>query len=111
MATQIIFGGADKGIASYFSSLAGNQTKIIEAEAYRPGQPAQKRTVERPLLTHNQIISPPHAPQGNVIIFTRYVTESYAVNAVILARLTRMYERQDWKAQIAQAKRRNLAIP
>jgi type IV secretory pathway TraG/TraD family ATPase VirD4 len=106
MATQIIFGGADKETASYFSSLAGNQTKTIETEAYRPGQPAQKRSVERPLLTHDQIISPPHAPQGNVIIFTRYVTESYAVNAVILARLTRMYERQDWKSQIAQAKQR-----
>lgn len=106
MATQIIFGGADKETASYFSSLAGNQTKTIETEAYRPGQPAQKRSIERPLLTHDQIISPPHAPQGNVIIFTRYVTESYAVNAVILARLTRMYERQDWKAQIAQTKQR-----
>jgi type IV secretory pathway TraG/TraD family ATPase VirD4 len=106
MATQIIFGGADKETASYFSSLAGNQTKTIETEAYRAGQPAQKRSVERPLLTHDQIISPPHAPQGNVIIFTRYVTERYAVNAVILARLTRMYERQDWKAQIAQAKHR-----
>jgi type IV secretory pathway TraG/TraD family ATPase VirD4 len=106
MATQIIFGGADKETASYFSSLAGNQTKTIDMEAYRLGQPAQKRSVERPLLTHDQIISPPHAPQGNVIIFTRYVTESFAVNAVILARLTRMYERQDWKAQIAQVKRR-----
>ena len=106
MATQIIFGGADKETASYFSSLAGNQTKTIETEAHRPGQPAQKRTVERPLLTHDQIISPPHAPQGNVIIFTRYVTERYAVNAVILARLTRMYERQDWEAQIAQTKQR-----
>lgn len=106
MATQIIFGGADKETASYFSSLAGNQTKTIETEAYRPGQPAQKRSVERPLLTHDQIISPPHAPQGNVIIFTRYVTESYAVNAVILARLTRMYERQDWKSQIAQTRQR-----
>jgi hypothetical protein len=43
-----------------------------------------------------------------VIIFTRYVTESYAVNAVILARLTRMYERHDWKSAIAKAKTRKL---
>jgi len=100
MATQIIFGGADKETATYFSSLAGNQTKVLETD--NPHQP--KRSVERPLLTHDQIISPPHAPQGNVILFTRYVTETYAVNAVILARLTRLYERQDWKATIAQAK-------
>jgi len=100
MATQIIFGGADKETALYFSSLAGNQTKVLETE--NPNQP--KRSIERPLLTHDQIISPPHAPQGNVILFTRYVTETYAVNAVILARLTRLYERQDWKAAVAQAK-------
>jgi len=87
-------------MATYFSSLAGNQTKVLETD--NPHQP--KRSVERPLLTHDQIISPPHAPQGNVILFTRYVTETYAVNAVILARLTRLYERQDWKAAIAQAK-------
>jgi len=98
MATQIIFGGADKETATYFSSLAGNQTRVLVKEDQ------QKRAVERPLLTHDQIISPPHAPQGNVILFTRYVTESFAVNAVILARLTRMYERDDWRAAIAQAK-------
>ncbi|MEO0565200.1 MAG: type IV secretory system conjugative DNA transfer family protein, partial [Chloroflexota bacterium] len=106
MATQIIFGGADKETAQYFSSLAGNQTRItVKAPVYKNQNP-QQQAVERPLLTHDQIISPPHAPQGNVIIFTRYVTESYAVNAVILARLTRMYERRDWKAAIARAKKR-----
>ena len=106
MATQIIFGGADKETAGYFSSLAGNQTRItVKAPVYKNQNP-QQQAVERPLLTHDQIISPPHAPQGNVIIFTRYVTESYAVNAVILARLTRMYERRDWKVAIAKAKQR-----
>ncbi len=106
MATQIIFGGADKETAQYFSSLAGNQTRItVKAPVYKNQNP-QQQAVERPLLTHDQIISPPHAPQGNVIIFTRYVTESYAVNAVILARLTRMYERRDWKAAIAKTKKR-----
>jgi type IV secretory pathway TraG/TraD family ATPase VirD4 len=106
MATQIIFGGADKDTATYFSSLAGNQTRVIESESRIPGQPPQKCSVDRPLLTHDQIVSPPHAPQGNVIIFTRYVTEKYAVNAVILARLTRMYERDDWKAAVEKAKSR-----
>jgi type IV secretory pathway TraG/TraD family ATPase VirD4 len=110
MATQIIFGGADKETATYFSSLAGNQTRVIESESRQAGQPAQKRSIERPLLTHDQIISPPHAPQGNVIIFMRYVTESYAVNAVILARLTRMYERHDWKSAIAKAKTHKLRL-
>ena len=107
MATQIIFGGADKETAGYFSSLAGNQTRIVEKPPRYKNQQPQQQAVERPLLTHDQIISPPHAPQGNVIIFTRYVTESYAVNAVILARLTRMYERRDWKRAIARAKTRN----
>jgi type IV secretory pathway TraG/TraD family ATPase VirD4 len=58
MATQIIFGGADKETATYFSALAGNQTRIIESDT----KSRSKRTVERPLLTHDQIISPPHAP-------------------------------------------------
>jgi type IV secretory pathway TraG/TraD family ATPase VirD4 len=106
MATQIIFGGADKDTAAYFSSLAGNQTKILETD----DQTRQKRTVERPLLTHDQIIAPPHAPQGNVILFTRYVTERYAVNAVILARLTRMYERQDWQHALARTQQRKLRL-
>ena len=106
MATQIIFGGADKETAGYFSSLAGNQTRItVKAPVYKNQNP-QQQAVERPLLTHDQIISPPHAPQGNAIIFTRYVTESYAVNAVILARLTRMYERRDWTVAIAKTKGR-----
>jgi len=110
MATQIIFGGADKETAQYFSSLAGNQTRItVKAPVYKNQNP-QQHAVERPLLTHDQIISPPHAPQGNVIIFTRYVTESYAVNAVILARLTRMYERRDWKTAIAKAKKRKARL-
>jgi type IV secretory pathway TraG/TraD family ATPase VirD4 len=106
MATQIIFGGADKETATYFSSLAGNQTKVLETDH----QTKQKRTVERPLLTHDQIISPPHAPQGNVILFTRYVTESYAVNAFILARLMRLYERSDWQQAIARAKHQKLRL-
>ena len=106
MATQIIFGGADKETAQYFSSLAGNQTRVIEKAPRYPGADKTQQAVERPLLTHDQIISPPHAPQGNAIIFTRYVTESYAVNAVILARLTRMYERRDWQAAITKAKKR-----
>jgi type IV secretory pathway TraG/TraD family ATPase VirD4 len=106
MATQIIFGGADKETAAYFSSLAGNQTKVLETDH----QTQHKRSVERPLLTHDQIISPPHAPQGNVILFTRYVTESYAVNAVILARLTRLYERSDWQSAITRAKHKKLRL-
>ena len=106
MATQIIFGGADKETAQYFSSLAGNQTRVIQKAPRTPDQLPQQHAVERPLLTHDQIISPPHAPQGNVILFTRYVTERYAVNAVILARLTRMYEREDWAQALAKFKHR-----
>jgi type IV secretory pathway TraG/TraD family ATPase VirD4 len=107
MATQIVFGGADKETATYFSSLAGNQTRTLESDG-KFG--TTTRHVERALLTHDQIISPPHAPQGNVILFTRYVTESYAVNAVILARLTRMYERTDWRRAISQAKGRRVRL-
>jgi type IV secretory pathway TraG/TraD family ATPase VirD4 len=106
MATQIVFGGSDKETAEYFSSLAGNQTRILLTDK----ETKQQRVVERPLLTHDQIIAPPHAPQGNVIIFTRYVTATYAVNAVILARLTRLYERDDWKAAVAQVKTSNRKI-
>jgi type IV secretory pathway TraG/TraD family ATPase VirD4 len=98
MATNIIFGGADKETAQYYSGLAGNKTKATGDDG---------RVSERPLLTHDQIISPPHAPQGNVIIFTRYVTASYAVHAVILARLTRIYERRDIQNKIAASENKN----
>ena len=98
MATNIIFGGADKETAQYYSSLAGNKTKTTGEDG---------RVSERPLLTHDQIISPPHAPQGNVIVFTRYVTASYAVHAVILARLTRIYERRDIQNLVATSEKKN----
>ncbi len=95
MATNIIFGGADKRTAEYYASMSGNTTRVIDPKTERP--------MERPLLSENEIVQPPHAPQGNAIIFSRYVTADYAVHAVILARLTRMYERADWKQAIAPA--------
>jgi hypothetical protein len=73
----------------------GNRTLEVDDET--------DREIQQPLLEASDIVSPPHAPQGNAIIFSRYVEASYAVNAVILARLTRMYERDDWARAVQRA--------
>ena len=99
MATNIIFGGTDKDTAQHYAQLGGNMTKEVDPET--------GRKIERPLLTSTDIISPPHAPQGNVIIFSRYVTAQAGVNAIILARLTRMYERTDWQKAIKAAEQKD----
>ena len=97
MATNIVFGGADKDTAQHYAQYVGNRTLEVDDET--------EREIQQPLLEASDIVSPPHAPQGNAIIFSRYVEASYAVNAVILARLTRMYERDDWARAIQKANR------
>jgi type IV secretion system protein VirD4 len=102
MATQIIFGGADQETADFYSRASGQATELTEEggfkllagpeEEIQKQQKAQKR--QRQLLTSDEIQTP---ARGNATIFTRYVTESYATQLIFWAKLTRMYQREDWK--------------
>jgi hypothetical protein len=108
MATQIIFGGGDQETADFYSKASGQATELTEdggislREMLNPesnidqktGKP-QKR--QRQLLTSDEIQTP---ARGNCTIFTRYVTASYATQLILWAKLTRSYEREDWKKRL-----------
>jgi type IV secretory pathway TraG/TraD family ATPase VirD4 len=93
MATQIVFGGADLETAEYYSRLAGTSTE--------KANPQDKQTVARNLIEPNEIIQP---SMGNCTIFSRYVETDYSVQAIILSRLARFYERHDIKKLYVAAK-------
>jgi len=95
MAFQVIFGGCDKATAEYYSRLSGQSTQM---ETDRESGKTNARS--RSLLTADEIVRP---PQGNAVIFGRYVTEEYATYVVILSRLTRIYERADLKQRVEDA--------
>jgi hypothetical protein len=93
MAFQIIFGGCDQRTAQFYSAAAGLST------ARDTKKEGRSREQQRLLLTPDEIIRP---PQGNCTIFGRYVTAEYATYVIVLARLTRIYEREDVKALAAR---------
>jgi len=41
---------------------------------------------------------------GNCSIFARYVEPNFATQVILTARLTRLYERRDWRERFATAK-------
>jgi hypothetical protein len=110
MATQIVFGGTDQETADFYARASGQATELTEAQGgmklYGPeaeikdsqGRP-QKR--QRQLLTSDEIQTP---SRGNATIFTRFVTESYATQLIVWAKLTRSYEREDWKQRLGNLK-------
>ncbi|MCA9914333.1 MAG: hypothetical protein KC496_13350, partial [Anaerolineae bacterium] len=55
----------------------------------------------RPLLTVDEVVTP---QVGNCTIFARYVEAGFATQVVLNARLTRFYERDDWKQRLNAAK-------
>ena len=103
MATQIVFGAADQTTAEYYSRRAGERT--VEERDPTTG----RRTVRaRRLLTPDEIVRPPHSPEGNCFIFTAYAEAQLATYAIILARPTRIYERTDWRKRLATVKRKGI---
>lgn len=62
-------------------------------------QPPQRR--QRVLLTSDEIQTP---ARGNCTIFSRMITASYATQIVLWSKLTRMYEREDWKKKLEGVK-------
>src|SRR5579859_3492987 len=92
LATQIIYGGCDHDTADFYSKASGTTT----ADANPDPQKANFR--QRPLLTVDEIVTP---QIGNCTIFVRFVEPAFATQVILTARLTRLYEREDWQARFA----------
>ncbi len=95
LATQIVFGGCDAETAEYYSKASG----IATADANKDDPNSHLR--QRPLLTVDEVITP---QSGNCTIFARYVEPGFATQVILTARLTRLYERRDWRARFAASK-------
>jgi len=95
LATQIVFGGCDAETAEYYSKASG----IATADANKDDLNSHLR--QRPLLTVDEVITP---QSGNCSIFARYVEPNFATQVILTARLTRLYERRDWRERFATAK-------
>jgi len=95
LATQIVFGGCDAETAEYYSKASG----IATADANEDDPNSHLR--QRPLLTVDEVITP---LSGNCTIFARYVEPGFATQVILTARLTRLYERRDWRTRFAVSK-------
>lgn len=91
LATQIIYGGCDADTAEFYSKASGTATTEKSAEDSYPRQ--------RPLLTVDEVVTP---QIGNCTVFARYVEAGFATQVIFNARLTRFYEREDWKQHLNQ---------
>jgi len=89
LATQIVYGGCDAETAEFYSRASGTATQQDDT-TFR----------SRPLLTVDEVITP---QAGNATIFARYVDPGYATQIILTGRLTRFYERQDWRYRLKVA--------
>jgi len=94
LATQVIYGGCDADTAEFYSKASGTAT--TDANTDDPNSHLR----QRPLLTIDEVITP---QIGNCTIFARYVEAGFATQVILNARLTRFYERDDWKRRMAAA--------
>jgi type IV secretion system protein VirD4 len=95
LATQVIYGGCDADTAEFYSKASGTAT--TDANQDDPNSHLR----QRPLLTVDEVITP---QVGNCTIFARYVEAGFATQVVLNARLTRFYERDDWKKHLSATK-------
>jgi type IV secretory pathway TraG/TraD family ATPase VirD4 len=95
LATQVVYGGCDADTAEFYSKASGTAT--TDANQDDPNSHLR----QRPLLTVDEVITP---QVGNCTIFARYVEAGFATQVVLNARLTRFYERDDWKRRLNAAK-------
>jgi len=95
LATQIVYGGCDHDTADFYSKASGTTT----ADANPDPQKANFR--QRPLLTVDEVVTP---QIGNCTIFARFVEPAFATQVILTARLTRLYEREDWQTRFAASK-------
>ena len=89
LATQVVYGGCDADTADFYSNASGTATQEGSAD--------DKYSRARALLTVDEVITP---QIGNCTIFARYVEAGFATQVVLNARLTRFYEREDWKRRL-----------
>jgi type IV secretory pathway TraG/TraD family ATPase VirD4 len=95
LATQVIYGGCDADTAEFYSKASGTAT--TDANTDDPNSHLR----QRPLLTVDEVITP---QVGNCTIFARYVETGFATQVILNARLTRFYERDDWKRRLSGSK-------
>ncbi len=95
LATQVIYGGCDADTAEFYSKASGTAT--TDANQDDPNSHLR----QRPLLTDDEVVTP---QVGNCTIFARYIEAGFATQIVLNARLTRFYEREDWKQRLAATK-------
>jgi len=95
LSTQIVYGGCDHDTADFYSKASGTTT----ADANPDPQKANFR--QRPLLTVDEVVTP---QIGNCTIFARFVEPAFATQIILTARLTRLYEREDWQSYFAASK-------
>ena len=91
LATQVIYGGCDAETAEFYSKASGTATADSKADD------PTSHLRQRPLLTVDEVITP---QVGNCTVFARYVEAGFATQVILNARLTRFYERQDWKTHL-----------
>lgn len=94
LATQVIYGGCDAETAEFYSKASGTATADSKADD------PTSHLRQRPLLTVDEVITP---QVGNCTVFARYVEAGFATQVILNARLTRFYERQDWKTHLASS--------
>jgi type IV secretory pathway TraG/TraD family ATPase VirD4 len=92
LATQVVYGGCDADTAEFYSKASGTAT--TDANMDDPNSHLR----QRPLLTVDEVITP---QVGNCTIFARYVETGFATQVILNARLTRFYERDDWKRRLS----------
>ena len=101
LATQVIYGGCDADTAEFYSKASGTATTDANADDPNShGRLSQGAARQRPLLTVDEVVTP---QVGNCTIFARYVEAGFATQVVLNARLTRFYERDDWKQRLNAA--------
>lgn len=91
LATQIIYGGGDHDTAKFYSEASGMAT--VDANP----DPHKANMRQRALLTTDEIVNP---QDGTCHIFSRFVQGHYAAQVILKARLTRLYEREDWRERL-----------
>ncbi|MBK8139233.1 MAG: type IV secretory system conjugative DNA transfer family protein [Chloroflexi bacterium] len=93
LATQVVYGGCDADTAEFYSKASGTATTDTNMDDLH------SRLQHRPLLTIDEVITP---QVGNCTIFARYVEAGFATQVILNARLTRLYERDDWKRRLVE---------
>src|SRR5215510_1402688 len=95
LATQIVDRGCDHDTADFYSKVSG--TTAADADS----NPQKANFRQGPLLTVDEVVTP---QIGNCTIFARYVEPAFATQVILTARLTHLYEREDWQARFAASK-------